>query len=107
MRLLVVIVNYRTAQLTIDCLRSLAPQIASLPPTQVVVTDNASGDDSVQRLTAAVTDNAWADWCTIAPLPRNGGFAWGNNEAIRPALRSSPRRHPPRRAASTGSRARA
>ena len=27
MRLLIVIVNYRTAQLTIDCLRSLAPEV--------------------------------------------------------------------------------
>ena len=86
MRLLVVIVNYRTAQLTIDCLRSLAPQVPLLPPTRVVVTDNASGDDSVDRLTAAVAENGWGAWCTIMPLPRNGGFAWGNNEAIRPAL---------------------
>jgi N-acetylglucosaminyl-diphospho-decaprenol L-rhamnosyltransferase len=89
MRLLVVIVNYRTAQLTIDCLRSLAPQVPSLPPgTRVVVTDNASGDDSVARLTTAVRDNGWQPWVSIAPLPRNGGFAWGNNEAIRPALRA-------------------
>ena len=88
MRLLVVIVNYRTAQLTIDCLRSLAPQVPSLPPAQVVVTDNASGDDSTERLTRAVRENGWGNWCTVLPLLRNGGFAWGNNEAIRPALQS-------------------
>ena len=86
MRLLIVIVNYRTAQLTVDCLRSLAPEIPSLPGTKVVVTDNASGDDSVERLTAAVRDNGWGGWASVMPLPRNGGFAWGNNEAIRPAL---------------------
>ena len=89
MRLLIVIVNYRTAQLTIDCLRSLAPEMASLPAgTRVVVTDNASPDDSVAQLTAAVHDNGWGDWATVRPLPRNGGFARGNNEAIRPALQS-------------------
>ena len=89
MRLLIVIVNYRTAQLTIDCLRSLAHEMPALPPgTCVVVTDNASGDDSVPRLTAAVLDNGWSPWAEIMPLPRNGGFAWGNNEAIRPALAS-------------------
>ena len=89
MRLLIVIVNYRTAQLAIDCLHSLAPEIPALPAgTRVVVTDNASGDDSGDRLAAAVRDNGWGEWVSIMPLPRNGGFAWGNNEAIRPALRS-------------------
>ena len=89
MRLLVVIVNYRTADLTVDCLRSLAPEVPALPAgTKVVVTDNASGDDSVPRLEAAVRDNDWGAWATLMPLPRNGGFAWGNNEAIRPALQS-------------------
>ena len=89
MRVLVVIVNYRSASLAIDCLRSLAPEVtgpAAVPGVRVVVTDNASGDDSVPRLTAAVRDNGWGDWAQILPLPRNGGFAYGNNEAIRPAL---------------------
>ncbi len=45
--LLVVVVNYRTADLTIDCLRSLKDEVESLAGTHVVVMDNASGDDSV------------------------------------------------------------
>lgn len=90
MRLLIVIVNYRTAQLTLDCLGSLAPEIPSLPEgTKVVVTDNASGDDSVDRVASAIRERGWAGWAEVMPLPRNGGFAWGNNEAIRPALQSS------------------
>ena len=90
MRLLVVIVNYRTAQLTIDCLRSLATQVPLVPAgTRVVVTDNASGDGSVERLTQQVRDGGWESWCGIQPLARNGGFAYGNNEAIRPALESN------------------
>ena len=48
--LLVVIVNYRTAGLTIDCLRSLQSEVGALAGRRVVVTDNASGDDSVERL---------------------------------------------------------
>lgn len=90
MRLLIVIVNYRTAGLTLDCLRSLAPQVIDLPPgTRIVVTDNASGDDSVAQLQRAIETNGWQSWVRIMPLPRNGGFAWGNNEAIRPALASN------------------
>jgi GT2 family glycosyltransferase len=89
MRTLIVIVNYRTASLVVDCLRSLAPQVAALPGTRVVVTDNASPDDSVERLQAAVQANDWGAWATIQPLSRNGGFAYGNNEGIRPALQSA------------------
>ena len=31
MNLLIVIVNYKTADLTIDCLRSLVPEIGAIP----------------------------------------------------------------------------
>jgi GT2 family glycosyltransferase len=90
MRLLIVIVNYRSAALAIDCLRSLEAEVSSLEGgAHVVVTDGASGDDSVERLSAAIRDHGWSAWATCLPLPRNGGFAYGNNEAIRPALRSS------------------
>jgi N-acetylglucosaminyl-diphospho-decaprenol L-rhamnosyltransferase len=86
MTLLIVIVNYRTADLTLDCLASLQDEVGTVAGTHVVVTDNASGDDSVARLDAAVSRNGWGDWATIRPLEHNGGFAAGNNTAIRPAL---------------------
>ena len=86
MRLLVVIVNYRSASLCIDCLRSLAPEVPAKAGARVVVADAPSGDDSVARIGAAIAENGWSDWCELKPLARNGGFAYGNNEAIRPAL---------------------
>lgn len=86
MNVLVVIVNYRSAPLTLDCLRSLRDEVGALTGTRVVVTDNASGDDSVARLTAGVEANGWGDWVEIRPLDHNRGFAAGNNAAIRPAL---------------------
>jgi GT2 family glycosyltransferase len=90
MRLLIVIVNYRTADLVVDCLRSLAPELASVTGgAQVVVTDNCSGDDSLARIGGAIDSNGWNAWAALVPLQRNGGFAFGNNEAIRPALASS------------------
>ena len=45
MKLLVVIANYRVADLTIDCLRRLADEIASVPGTHVAVCENGTGDD--------------------------------------------------------------
>lgn len=86
MSLLVIIVNYRTADLVIDCLRSLEPELAGQPGARVVVTDNASGDGSVAQLEEAVIVNGWGGWAVIQPLDRNGGFAAGNNAAIEPAL---------------------
>ena len=85
MRLLIVIVNYRTPELTIDCLRSLASQITS--QMRAVVVDNLSGDDSVDEITRAIDFNDW-NWASLMELQRNGGFAFGNNAAIRPALAS-------------------
>lgn len=87
--LLVVIVNYRTAGLTIDCLHSLVNEVRSLPGTRVVVADNASGDESVERIGAAIETEGWGDWASFMPLERNGGFAFGNNAVIRPVIEST------------------
>jgi hypothetical protein len=88
MRLLIVIVNYRTAGLTVDCLQSLAGEVAAAG-AKVVVTDNLSGDDSVSRIGSAIAQNNWSSWASLMPLDRNGGFAFGNNAGVRPALESS------------------
>jgi N-acetylglucosaminyl-diphospho-decaprenol L-rhamnosyltransferase len=78
----IVVVNYRTPELTIDCLHSLAGDAAEMPELKVVITDNASGDDSVPRIEDAIRRNGWEDWARVVPLPRNGGFAYGNNRGI-------------------------
>ncbi|MEG4574051.1 glycosyltransferase family 2 protein [Microcoleus sp. N3A4] len=87
--LLVVIVNYRTSSLTIDCLRSLVSEVQSLPGMRVVVGDNASGDSSTEEIPAAIASEGWSEWASFVPLDRNGGFAFGNNALIRPALQST------------------
>ncbi len=84
--LLVVIVNYRIADLVIDCLRSIEAEIDGYPGRRVVVTDNASGDGSVDRIAGAIADEGWGGWVELMPLATNGGFSSGNNAAIRPAL---------------------
>src|SRR5262245_26374744 len=86
MRLLIVIVNYRTADLTIDALRAIAPQMTE--QMRAVVTDNLSGDDSVERIERPIAQTNW-QWASMMPLERNGGFAYGNNAAIRPVLASN------------------
>jgi N-acetylglucosaminyl-diphospho-decaprenol L-rhamnosyltransferase len=82
----VVIVNYRTPELVVDCLRTLAAEVAVEPNLYVVIADNASGDDSLAVIYAAIRKNHWT-WAELKPLDRNGGFAFGNNAAIRELLR--------------------
>jgi N-acetylglucosaminyl-diphospho-decaprenol L-rhamnosyltransferase len=90
--LLIVVLNYRTADLTIACLRSLGPQVAELPGASVIVTDNASGDGSAEKIASAIAREGMSAWAQCEPLPINGGYAYGNNAPIRRALLSP---HPP------------
>lgn len=87
--LLVVIVNYRTPALVVECLRSLEPEIRAHSNAKVMVVDNASGDGSVDIIATAISRQGWSHWATAQASPVNGGFAYGNNYAIESALKSS------------------
>ena len=84
--LTIVIVNYCTATLVIDCLASLAGEIADSPATKVIVIDNASGDNSATIIATAIAEHQWSDWAQLIPSGFNGGFAYGNNVAFRAAM---------------------
>ncbi|MFM2422323.1 MAG: hypothetical protein RL291_853, partial [Pseudomonadota bacterium] len=86
MSVLVVIVNFRTAHLAIECLRSLESVVRNMPDTRVEVVDNASGDGSSQRIAAAINAQGWSAWARMAAAQTNGGYAAGNNLALRRAL---------------------
>ncbi|MEM6561569.1 MAG: glycosyltransferase family 2 protein [Planctomycetota bacterium] len=78
--------NYRTAGLTLDCLRTLAPE-AEACGARCTVVDGASGDDSVDRLAPHIDT---LPWCDFLPLQTNGGFAYGNNRGIEHAFDNFP-----------------
>jgi GT2 family glycosyltransferase len=87
----IVLVNYCTRDLTLDCLRSLASELAEFPGSEVIVVDNASPDGSGAEIAAAIAENGWNDWARALFMPKNGGFSYGNNGAVREALaRTSP-----------------
>ena len=80
--LLIVVLNYRTAALTVDCLRSLVDEVPTVPGTRVIVVDNASGDGSAGTIGAAIAGNGWGGWAELVESDRNRGFAGGNNVGI-------------------------
>ena len=82
-QLAVVILNFRTPDVTIDCLKTLAAEYARWPRFRVVLVDNASGDDSVPRIGEAIRANDWTGWLDFRPFPKNLGFAGGNNVILR------------------------
>jgi GT2 family glycosyltransferase len=89
MLLSIIIVNYKSAALILDCLQAVYKvpgQSTSAPgqlpnpgrfPFEILVVDNASGDDSQARILAAFPQVTW-----IA-MDYNSGFARANNEGIR------------------------
>jgi len=74
------IVNYRTSTLTIKCLHSLANEDKVF---EVIVVDNDSQDGSFEKISAAIALEEWSDWVSIKASGYNGGFAYGNNIAVR------------------------
>ena len=84
----IVIVNYKTPQLVIDCLESLLPELELLAEKsaepRVVVVDNASGDESMLQLQQWWQRQSEQSRNRIhfRKSPINGGFAAGNNLGI-------------------------
>lgn len=81
MRLAIIILNYHTPTLVIQCLYSLQNQIETCKHSAVVV-DNASEDASVEKIERAITANDWRQWVKVLQSPVNGGFSAGNNLGI-------------------------
>ncbi len=77
--LLIIIVNFRTPDLVIQCLQSLVPEIPTIPGAKVVIVENGSGDDSVERIGHAIAKAGWESWARLLPQEKNHGFAGGNN----------------------------
>jgi N-acetylglucosaminyl-diphospho-decaprenol L-rhamnosyltransferase len=86
----IIIVNYCTAKLTVECIRSLERERQLSNLFEVVLIDNASPDQSAQELSEAIKENGWESWVHLTAAPRNGGFAYGNNIGIRFAPSRNP-----------------
>jgi GT2 family glycosyltransferase len=70
----------------VDCLRTLVSELARLPGLTVAVVDNDSRDGSAERIEAALAAHGFGARGRLVRAERNGGFAYGNNRALAPAL---------------------
>lgn len=76
MLLSIIIVNYKTPQLTINCLTTVYTQTRDID-FEVIVVDNDSNDDSRQMICSAFPQISWLQ------MEYNAGFARANNAGIR------------------------
>lgn len=74
----IIIVNYKTPRLILDCLASVYEHTHGIT-FEVIVVDNQSGDDSQVQIQAVYPDVRWFD------MGYNAGFARANNLGIRHA----------------------
>lgn len=86
MKLLAVTLNYKTPDMTLDAVRAALPALARVEGGwKLVVVDNDSRDGSEEKLSRACADLAGVEFLETG---HNGGFGYGNNQAIRRALAS-------------------
>ncbi|HUR10049.1 MAG TPA: glycosyltransferase family 2 protein [Flavitalea sp.] len=78
MQLSIIIVNYKTPQLVVDCLRTVFEQTKTIE-FEVIVVDNASGNHNRDMIITEFPSVKWIE------MDYNAGFARANNEGIRKA----------------------
>ncbi len=90
--LLTVILNYKTANMTLE---SLAAALMSTQGIngEIIIVDNDSQDGSFEKLTKAVQEKGWSANGRVRVLQsgRNGGFGAGNNVGIKAGLSNGDR----------------
>jgi GT2 family glycosyltransferase len=83
-RVLTVILNWRTPQMTLQAAEAALREMAGIEGA-ITIVDNDSGDGSFEALSRAVTAKGWdrgAVPVRVLQAGRNGGFGAGNNVGI-------------------------
>ena len=80
-RLLVSIINYRTAELTIQCIRSVLDDFGAIDG-HIVVVDNNSGDGSAEQIANWIAEQPGPVPVTLVRSATNSGFSGGHNQGI-------------------------
>lgn len=79
--LTVSIINYRTGDMTLACVRSVLADLGEIP-ARVVVVDNCSGDGSADQIEAWIAAQSPAVPVTLVRSETNSGFSGGHNQGM-------------------------
>lgn len=60
----IIIVNYKTAALTVDCLNALSAELGNVA-FETVVVDNDSQDGSDHQISSAIDKYNWSKWVAV------------------------------------------
>lgn len=82
--ILTVLLNFRTADMTLQALEAAVREMADISGA-ITVVDNDSGDGSYEKIRDTVLARGW-DRVRVVASGNNGGFGAGNNVAIRLGL---------------------
>lgn len=83
-RILTIVLNYKTAQMTLKAVDAARVAMQGLPG-EIVIVDNDSQDGSFDAMVAHVTVQRW-DNTRVIQSGRNGGYGAGNNVGIRAGM---------------------
>ena len=82
----IIIVNYQTASLVLEHLDKADRQLAAFPGSEIVIVDNASPNGDAALLKAELAKRKFQMPVRLITAEDNGGFAAGNNVALRDVL---------------------
>ncbi len=88
MKLLVVIINYRTPELTLRALEATLRELDAIPESAVALVENDSRDGSYGRFAEEIAARGWDKRVRLSKSAYNGGFSYGVNQGVRPSLES-------------------
>jgi N-acetylglucosaminyl-diphospho-decaprenol L-rhamnosyltransferase len=79
MRVLGIMINYRTAELTAKAADCLLAELDAVGDSHLLIIDNDSQDGSLDVLHAEASKRGWGTRATVIGSPRNGGYGYGIN----------------------------
>ena len=80
-KLVVSVINYKTADLTIQCAQSVVDALHDVEG-HVVIVDNHSDDGSIEKIADWIERNTLSDRVHLVALPTNTGFSGGHNQGM-------------------------
>lgn len=82
-KIAIIILNYRTYQLTIECIQNLLEQLDIV--TKIIVVDNDSQNNSELYIKEYIQNQNLQDQVIFIQSGNNGGYSYGNNIGLRMA----------------------